>query len=168
MTPPQVFAEYDDVRTAGPFVRRNKSPAQDRMQPEKSRHFATRLDTQQQLRLAGAAEGFTARTERAYGLEDVASAIAPVDELWKREYGSIASAIGVEQLYQRRLGRIRQRAQQNGVHDAEDCGRRAHAERDGQGHDHREAGSLPDGPKREAEVLKHRHAALGRSCSWHG
>jgi hypothetical protein len=47
-----MFAEYDDVLGAGQFVRCEKSPPQDRMQPEKSRHFATRLDTQQQLCLA--------------------------------------------------------------------------------------------------------------------
>jgi hypothetical protein len=79
---------------------------------------------------------------RSPRFEDVAPAIAPVDELWKREYGSIASAIGIEQRHQRRLRRIRQRSQENGVHDGEDCGRRTHAKRDGQGHHHREAGSL--------------------------
>jgi hypothetical protein len=83
MTPPQVFANYDDLRAAGQFVRRNKSPAQDRMQPEESWHFATGLDTHQQFRLADAAKGFTAHAERADRLEDLAPAIAPVDELWK-------------------------------------------------------------------------------------
>jgi hypothetical protein len=66
MTPPQVFAEYDDVRTAGLFVRLNESPPQDRTQPEESRHFETRLDAQQLLRLAEAAEGFTARRTRRW------------------------------------------------------------------------------------------------------
>lgn len=170
MAAPQVFAEYDDPRTAGQFVRRDKSPPQDRTQPEESWHFATGLNTQQQLRLAGAAECFAARAERAHGFEDVAPAIAPVDELWKREYGSIASAIGIEQLHQRRLRGIRQRSQENGVHDGEDCGRRTHAKRDGQSHHSREAGSLPDGPKRVPEVLKRRHLfrdeAAAATASW--
>jgi hypothetical protein len=83
MTSPEVFGEHDDVRTAGLFVRRNKAAPHDWTQPEKSRHFETRLNTQQLLRFAGAAKDFTARTVRADGLEDVASAIAPIHELWK-------------------------------------------------------------------------------------
>jgi hypothetical protein len=83
MTPPQMFGEHDDVRTAGLFVRLNQSPSRDRTQPEESRDVEARLDAQQLLRLAGAAENFTARAVRADGLEYVAPAIAPVNELGK-------------------------------------------------------------------------------------
>src|SRR5215471_2384167 len=162
MTPPEVFAEYDDVRTARQFVRLDESPPEDWTETDERWHFEACLDPEQLLSFTGPAEDLTARGVCADGLENVASAIAPVDELGKRERADVAAVLAVEQLHQRPLSRIRERSHENGVHDAENGARRAHPESDSQGHDHGEAGGLPDGPKCVADVLEHAHAVLGR------
>jgi hypothetical protein len=167
MIPPQVLAEHDDVRAAGQFVCSDDSASKNRTQPEESGRLTRDLGAHQLLRVADAAEHLAASADRTDRLEDVASAIAPVCKLRKREDAIVASVIDVdvEQLHERSLVRIRQRSQEHGVHDAEDCGRRAHAKPDRQGHDRRKAGSLPDGPTRVPEVLKYRHTDLGRDSS---
>src|SRR5215471_12762769 len=119
MTPPDMFAEYHDVRTTGQFIRLDEPSPQDRMQAEKPWQFEACLDPLQLLRFTDAAEDFPARGVCADGLENVASAIAPVDELGKRERANVASALAVEELHQRSLGRIWQRSHENGVDDAE-------------------------------------------------
>src|SRR5215471_8875246 len=145
MTPPDMFAEYHDVRTTGQFIRLDEPSPQDRMQAEKPWQFEACLDPLQLLRFTDAAEDFPARGVCADGLENVASALA------------------VEELHQRSLGRIWQRSHENGVDDAENRARRAYAKSDRQGHDQRKAGSLPDGPNGLPEVLKHGHAAWTES-----
>jgi hypothetical protein len=122
-----------------------------------------------QLDVTGGPEGDVSLTQRD-GLEDVASAIAPVCKLRKREDAIMASVIDVdvEQLHERSLVRIRQRSQEHGVHDAEECGRRADVKRDSQGDDRRKAGSLPDGPKPVPKILKYRNTGFGRGSGLNG
>jgi hypothetical protein len=166
VTPPQVLTEHDDAGAAGQFVCPDESTPQHWTQPEETRHLTRYLGANQLLRLAAAAEDLAAPADRADGLEDVASAISPVRKLRQRKDAIVASVIDVdvEQLHERSLARIRQRSQEDGVHDAENGGRRANAKRDRQGDDHRKAWSLADGPKRVSEILRYRHTDLGRDC----
>ena len=74
---------------------------------------------------------------------------------------SLLSALGGRDFHQPVRCPVRQRAQQHGVDDAEDCGVRADTERKRHECHHGEAGPLHERSERESKVLPHGGHAPG-------
>jgi hypothetical protein len=127
--------------------------AEEQFEPQHRRKVRRHHRAQQLLGVAASAQHLTLAEERADVTENGGRALAPVAVLRKRGRQLVHVALHVEHPHQGRRRRIWKGAEKEGVHHAEERGRGADTQRQGERDDDAERRRPANRPQRMVEVL---------------
>jgi hypothetical protein len=162
---PELLVHDHDLRRARLVLAFGQGAAQNRIEVEDFEEIAGYESAPDAL------GPFTARQVHALRLKggelfDRARLVAQVVELQDGNAVAVAGGIGREDVDQSFGIMIRQRAQQDGIDDAEDRGVRANAERESENGDDREGRRFQKLTKRIAKIGNHNFGDGTPSCRW--